>query len=41
VESPLGNLGSILESKPGGQEFVTAPILETLTKPVVKRVRHD
>jgi len=27
VESPLGDLGSILESKAGGQEFSTAPIL--------------
>jgi len=41
VDSLLGDLGSILESKAGGQEFSTAPILQTLTKPVVQGVGND
>ena len=38
VESPVGDLGSILGSKTGGNEFQTAPVLELLAEPVVRMV---
>ena len=41
VESLLRDLGSILESKAGGQEFVMVPSLKTLSKPVVTEVIND
>ena len=41
VGSLLGDLGSILESKPGGEEFCTAPSLEILDKTVVRKVEED
>ena len=38
MESPVGDLGSILGSKTGGNEFQTAPVLELLAEPVVRMV---
>jgi len=41
VQSPPGELGSILGGKTGGRELVTAPILEALENPIVQPIgRH-